>query len=157
MLSFEELAVSRRMWIDDVLVSWCRQAGSKDLIVAELDWVNLAGQVDPKATLWTWAWSRFPVLVHDGLPGLNETNEVRLTLKSGGTVTGFPDNAETRGSRLVLLTKTESGNFAHYDPISIDNVLSAELADEELAATLIPLAERPLTMLPQFGDPDERI
>lgn len=157
MNAFETLATSRRTWIEEILIPWCRTANSHELQQAELDWINLAGGVDPKATLWVWAWSRFPILAHDGLPGLNETNEVRITTLSGSSVTGYPDNSESRGSRIVLLTKIANGNFAHYAPISIDDIQSVELADPESAASHVPLPDRPLTMLPQFADDLTRI
>lgn len=157
MNSFQELATSRRNWIEEVLIPWCRSANSASLLQAELDWVNLAGGVDPKATLWVWAWSRYPVLAHDGLPGLNETNEVRVTTLSGEIVVGYPDNSATHGSRLVLLTRLANGNFAHYEPISIDNIRSVELADPSSAVSHIPLPDRPLTMMPQFADDQTRI
>jgi hypothetical protein len=72
---------------------------------AELEWADLAGKVDPQATLWTWAWSRFPELIHEQLAGVNETNEVRVTLKDGAEHVGFPDNRKSTAGRLVLATR----------------------------------------------------
>src|SRR4051794_9094328 len=101
---FKELAASRREWIDNVLKLWCRRAALKDLLRADLEWADIAGQVDPQSTLWTWAWGRFPDLVHEGLAGVNETHEVQVTLKNGRIHTGFPDNRKTEKGRLALLT-----------------------------------------------------
>ena len=72
---------------------------------AELEWADLAGRIDPQATLWTWAWSRFPDLVHEQLAGVDETHEVRVTLKNGAAYVGYPDNRKTKAGRLVLSIK----------------------------------------------------
>ncbi len=66
--TFEQLAASRRQWINDVLMPWGRQASLRDLREAEHDWMNIAGRVDPAMTLYTWAWSRFPAAVTTGWP-----------------------------------------------------------------------------------------
>jgi hypothetical protein len=102
---FDDLVASRRTWIDEVLKPWCRRAPLADLKRAELEWADLAGKVDPQATLWTWAWSRFPELIHEQLAGVNETNEVRVTLKDGAEHVGFPDNRKSTAGRLVLATR----------------------------------------------------
>src|SRR5687767_6788549 len=81
MKTFAELAASRREWIDAVLRPWCVQASRRDLVLAEMDWGDIAGRVDAEATLWTWAWGRFPELVHEGLSGVSETREVRVQLE----------------------------------------------------------------------------
>lgn len=117
MSDFDELASSRRAWIDDVLTPWCRSAPRAELVKAEAEWPNLAGQVDPEQTLWTWAWSRFPELVHDGLSGVNETCEVEIVLNDGRSLTGFPDNRESRQGRLVLLVADGAA-----ETVSIDDV-----------------------------------
>lgn len=121
MNTFTELAASRREWIEQVLRPWCASAARSELVQAELEWVDIAGRVDPQATLWKWAWGRFPALVHEGLPGVSETAPVRVRLKDGTSIEGFPDNRQTRAGRLVLLT--ESGDS---DPISIDDIASVE-------------------------------
>lgn len=114
---FDDLVASRRAWIDEVLKVWCRTAPLAALKRAELEWADLAGQIDPQATLWTWAWSRFPQLVHEQLPGVDETHEVRVTLKSGAEHVGFPDNRKSKAGRLVLATHGgEAG------PWSIDEI-----------------------------------
>ena len=113
MQTFQELAASRRQWIDDVLIPWCRQATQSELRAAMLDWVNVAGHVDPDATLWTWAWARFPALTHEGVIGVDETKEVRVRLKSGEVAVGFPDSRESQYGQLVLLGKTVDGQFEH--------------------------------------------
>lgn len=157
MQTFDELADSRRAWINDILVTWCRQANRKELIKALMDWPNLAGQVAPKATLWVWAWSRFPALVHDGLPGLSETNEVRVLLKSGACLTGYPDSRESEQGQLVLLTQDAEGRLVHAEPISIDDIESVEFSHPEEVVAPSPLPDRPLTMMTDLHDPDVRI
>jgi hypothetical protein len=126
--NFAELVASRREWIDSVLKPWCRGARLADLKRAELDWADIAGRVEPEATLWTWAWSRFPALVHEQLPGINETHEVRVTLKSGRVHAGYPDNRQSKGGRLTLLcASTESGRgLVETPPISIDDIAAVE-------------------------------
>jgi hypothetical protein len=75
--------------------------------------------------LWTWAWSRFPALVHEGLNGLNETREVRVTLSDGREMTGYPDNRQSRNGMLVLIAPRPSGRgFEEQGPFSIDDVVS---------------------------------
>ena len=103
MNTFENLATSRREWIDNTLIPWCRRASRAELVKAEGEWTNLAGHVDPEATLWSWAWGRFPDLVYEGLPGVNETCAVAVQLKDGRRLTGYPDNRESRQGRLALL------------------------------------------------------
>jgi hypothetical protein len=122
---FDELVASRRSWIDEVLKPWCRRAPLADLKRAELEWSDLAGRIDPLATLWTWAWGRFPDLVHEQLPGVNETNEVRVTLKNGAEHVGFPDNRKSTTGRLVLATRAgEAG------PWPIDQIAEAKRIQE---------------------------
>ncbi len=157
MQTFDELAASRRVWIDDVLVEWCRRANRKELLKAFMDWPNLAGQVAPKATLWVWAWRRFPVLVHDGLPGVSETNEVRVLLKSGAVVVGYPDSRESENGLLVLLTQAADGRLVHAEPISIDDIESVEFSRPEDVVTPSPLPDRPLTMITDLHNPDVRV
>ena len=69
---------------------------------AELEWADLAGRVEPATTLWKWAWVRFPDLVHEQLPGIDETHEVRVILKDGAAYAGYPDNRKSTAGRLVL-------------------------------------------------------
>lgn len=123
MTSFEELAASRRAWIDDKLMPWCIQAGLKDLKFADLEWTDIAGDVDPDVTLWTWAWSRFPALVHDGLAGVNETSQVRIHLKNGSSYEGYPDGRKSVKGKLFLLASAEPEEFG---PFTIDEIESAE-------------------------------
>jgi hypothetical protein len=123
--TFKRLVASRREWIDSVLKPWCRRALLADLKRAELEWENLAGRIDPQATLWTWAWSRFPSLVHEELPGVDETYEVCVTLKNGETRIGYPDNRQTEGGRLVLLSASDPRRPAtatENAPLSIDEI-----------------------------------
>jgi hypothetical protein len=123
---FDDLVASRRSWIDEVLKPWCRRAPLADLKRAELEWADLAGKIDPQATLWSWAWGRFPELVHEQLPGVNETHEVRVTLKNGAEHVGFPDNRKSVAGRLVLATRAgEAG------PWPIDEIAGVKRIQEE--------------------------
>ncbi len=117
--SFEDLAASRREWIETVLRPWCRQAGLKQLQKLAMEWQDFAGRADPDATLWTWAWERFPDIVHENLPGVNETHEVTVTLEDGTAVTGFPDGRRSRQGYLVL-----TGRHADYGPYPIDQIVA---------------------------------
>ena len=152
MQSFQEMAASRRKWISDVLMPWCRQANFKDLREAEHDWINIAGRVDPAATLWTWAWSRYPALVHERLPGVNETLEVRVQLASGKTVTGYPDNRESARGQLVLTQASDDGSFEQLGPFNIDEIVAVELTapDQSGSPETMPndYPDRPITTLP---------
>lgn len=124
--TFDELIASRKQWIETVLKPWCRTAPLKDLKRAELEWGDIAGRVDPQATLWTWAWSRFPALVYGGLSGVDETHEVRVTLADGTSVTGFPDNRRTKQGNLVLLCVHPHGETDVVGPLSIDHIAEVE-------------------------------
>lgn len=119
-----ELGASRRRWIDGELQPWCRTAPLVELKKAELDWTNLAGQVPADQTLWRWAWSRFPDLVHPDL-GLNETYPVRLHLKDGTSVVGYPDSRQSRQGSLVLTRRSPAGAWESLGPWPIDDVVSA--------------------------------
>lgn len=157
MKSFQEMAASRREWISDVLMPWCRQASFQDLREAEHDWINIAGRVDPAVTLWTWAWSRFPVLTHERLPGVNETLEVRIKLTSGETVIGYPDNRETSRGQLVLTVSGEDNSITQAGPYSIDDIVSAELTVPEQPAGNTDIPNRSITTLPPETPVDHRI
>ena len=121
MSTFEDLAASRREWIDEVLKPWCRQAPRSGLLKAESEWEDIAGKVDPEVTLWTWAWSRFPDLVHDEMAGVNETREVRVKLANGNSASGYPDGRQSRRGQLVLLGSNERDRADH-GPWSIDEI-----------------------------------
>ena len=126
METFADLAASRRDWIDRILIPWCRQAPRRELLTALQEWTNVAGKVDPDKTLWFWAWSRFPELVHDELAGIDETAHVVVTLKNGTTAAGFPDARETDLGQLVLLAPNSAGSRQHKQigPFSIDEIAS---------------------------------
>lgn len=120
MEKFDELVASRKLWIDEVLQPWCRQACRTDLMRAALDWGDIAGRVDENATLWSWAWSRFPALVHEDLAGVNETSPVQVTLKTGKSFSGFPDARESTNGQLVLIPI--AGGSEPMGPFSIDDI-----------------------------------
>ncbi|MEO2033840.1 MAG: hypothetical protein ABGZ35_17320 [Planctomycetaceae bacterium] len=123
--SFEDLAASRRGWIESVLRPWCQQASLKQLRQADMEWHEFAGRVDAHATLWTWAWERYPALVHDDLAGVNETNEVSVTLQDGRIATGFPDGRQSLKGQLVLATTV--GQEEDSGPFSIDEIVDVRL------------------------------
>ncbi len=118
MSTFEELVASRKDWIEQMLIPWCRTATRKDLLKAEREWGDIAGKVTPEATLWTWAWGRFPGLVTEGLPGLDETWRVIVTTVDGQESTGFPEARRSTRGELVLID--DDGQASR--PISIDRI-----------------------------------
>jgi hypothetical protein len=122
--TFADLAASRRAWIDGVLRPWCAAARERDLLLAEAEWADIAGKVDPFATLWTWAWGRFPALVHEGLPGVDETHEVVVALRDGSERRGFPDGRLTRRGRLHLVGPDGTG-----EAVPIDEIAAVERSD----------------------------
>ena len=95
---------------------------------AEAEWLDIAGRVDINATLWTWAWERFPALTYPDLAGVNETREVRVSLNDGSIVEGFPDSRQSQRGVLVLVSrKAEASAAMQHGPYSIDDVVSAEV------------------------------
>ena len=124
MSSFEELVASRRLWIDQELAPWCREASRADLVKAAMEWLDIAGKVDVESTLWTWAWSRFPALVCDDLPGVNETNRVRLQLRDGRQFEGYPDARAAGPGQLLVIDATDPQQV--HGPISIDEIAGVE-------------------------------
>lgn len=118
MATFADLVASRKGWIAQDLIPWCRQASLVDLRRAEEEWLDIAGKVAPEFSLWLWAWSRFPVLYQEGLRGLNETYAVTVRLRSGESVTGFPDARRSNRGELVV-----AGSSAEYGPYRIDDVV----------------------------------
>lgn len=127
---FEELAASRRAWIEDVLHPWCHQATLKQLRQAEVEWVDIAGKVDQDATLWTWAWERFSALTHPELSGVHETHPVKVKLRNGSAFEGFPDSRKTMQGMLVLIGRdADSGQSVEFGPLSIDEIESVCLVD----------------------------
>jgi hypothetical protein len=123
--TFEQLATARRDWIETVLRVWCRQAALKELRKAEQEWFDIAGRADANATLWTWAWERYPDIVHPDLPGVHETYEVTVTLDDGSQVSGFPDGRKSQRGMLVMAGSGDSGQLVSHGPFSIDQVRSA--------------------------------
>jgi hypothetical protein len=124
---FDQLAASRRAWIEDVLRPWCQQATRKDLLKAEQEWLDIAGNAAPEQTLWTWAWERFPTLVYDGLTGVNETQQVQIELINGESHSGFPEGRRSKRGELFLLLagdmETASANdLAEAGPFSLDDI-----------------------------------
>jgi hypothetical protein len=121
MTTFSDLVASRRAWLSDVLIPWCRVASRADLIRAEQEWTDIAGKVAPERSLWLWAWSRFPALYVEGLGGLEESWPVKLVLRDGSTIEGFPDNRQSGRGQLVI--QTAAGPTA---PINIDDISTVD-------------------------------
>ncbi len=61
-------------------------------------------------------------LVHEELPGLNETYSVQVITRTGECLTGFPDARLSERSKLVLLGKDSVGTLVHLPAISIDDI-----------------------------------
>ena len=123
MSSFEELVASRKQWLNDVLKPWCQTSSRSELLKAEQEWIDIAGKVDPVKTLWLWAWSRFPDLVHENL-GIEETSELEVTLADGRVFVGFPDSRHSVQGRLILWGEEESTlRRGELGPFSIDTIV----------------------------------
>jgi hypothetical protein len=120
--AFEELAASRRDWIQQVLRPWCRTATLRELRKAEQEWFDIAGRVDVKATLWTWAWERYPDIVHADMAGVHEAWEVVVQLKDGRQLTGYPDSRQSQRGLLVLIARRADGGLEETSGISIDDI-----------------------------------
>lgn len=108
--TFADLVESRKAWIQRDLRGWCQRASRQDLLLAEAEWFDIAGKADPAKTLWAWAWSRFPDLVHGEL-GIDESAEVQVTLADGRMFRGYPDARQSLGGRLVLVSRETHGPF----------------------------------------------
>jgi len=119
---FEQLATARREWIEKVLRPWCQSNALPELRKAEVEWFDIAGRADTNATLWTWAWERFPDIIHPDLPGVNETFELCITLTDGSQISGFPDGRKSQRGMLIVLGVSEAGDHQTYGPISIDQI-----------------------------------
>lgn len=121
---FAELVASRREWLEGVLRPWCRVASLASLKLAEQNWLDLAGKVDVDGTLWAWAFSRFPHLVHPELQRIDETHAVTITLADGSRHTGIPDGRLSRGGSLVLLCDDPRGGRRLFEagPFPLDQI-----------------------------------
>lgn len=126
MPTFQVLVDSRKAWIAEVLIPWCRSAPLAELRKAADEWHDIAGRVDPEFSLWLWAWSRFPVLYVEGLRGLDESYEVEVQLADGGSTRGFPDARASRRGTLTLGSVTGAAG-----PFLIDQVRSVRRADKD--------------------------
>ena len=125
--AFAELTASRRAWIQEVLVPWCRTANVPSLLKAEMEWGDIAGRVDPQFSLWLWAWSRFPVLYVEGLKGLDETYAVQVTTIDGAAHTGYPDSRSSSRTQLILVDSTTGNSVG---PLRLDRIVSVERVSE---------------------------
>ncbi len=126
--TFEQLAAARRDWIEQVLRVWCQQASLKDLRKAELEWFDIAGRADANATLWTWAWERFPAIVHPDLPGVHETHRMEVLLHDGSRFSGYPDARQSLRGMLVLVGTDADGSMITHEAVSIDQIADVRLA-----------------------------
>ena len=120
--TFEQLATQRREWIENVLRVWCQQASLKELRKADLEWFDIAGRADANATLWTWAWERFPAIVHPDLPGVHETHLVEVLLQDGSRISGYPDSRQSLRGMLVLVGTDDDGAMVTHPAVSIDQI-----------------------------------
>lgn len=127
--TFEQLAASRRAWLFDVLKPWCNKATLIELKMAAIEWVNLAGNVDPVKTLWLWSWERFPELVHESL-GIDEGYPVEVTLASGECVTGYPDGKRSLDGELYLVRLGPTGAAQAIGPWTIDEIVAVRRVTE---------------------------
>ncbi len=125
---FHDLTASRRAWIQEFLIPWCRTANVPSLFKAEMEWGDIAGRVEPQFSLWLWAWSRFPVLYVEGLRGLDESFLVRVTLADGTQHEGYPDGRASSRAILVLADR-EDGKPVERGPFRLDQVQSVERID----------------------------
>jgi hypothetical protein len=124
MKTFNELVADRKKWLSEILKPWCQAARRSELLKAEPEWLDIAGKVDPTKTLWIWAWSRFPELVHESL-GIEETSEVEIQLNDGRSVRGFPDARASQHGQLFLLgTDHPLEKLAPLGPFSIDEIVA---------------------------------
>jgi hypothetical protein len=126
--TFDQLAAARRAWIDQVLRVWCQQASLKDLRKAELEWFDIAGRADANATLWTWAWERFPAIIHPDLPGVHETHLMEVTLHDGSMLSGYPDARQSLRGMLVLVGTSADGSMITHGAVSIDQIADVRLS-----------------------------
>jgi hypothetical protein len=127
MKSFEDLVEARKDWLQTILRPWCQLACRRDLLKAEPDWTDIAGKVDPDKTLWLWAWSRFPDLVHESL-GIEETSEVKVQLRDGRSFLGFPDARDSQRGELILWVQDAiTQRSAQCGPFSIDDIVSVSI------------------------------
>ncbi len=122
--TFSQLVALRKAWIEQELKPWCTAARLADLKMAELEWPDIAGKVAPDATLWAWAWSRFPALVHPELGQIDETREVVVMLHDGRRVVGFPDARQSRQGTLVVFSRQAGAlpRYADAGPFVIDDI-----------------------------------
>ena len=126
MADFDELVASRKKWIAEVLQPWCRIATLAALKQAELEWLDIAGKVAAEKTLWPWAWSRFPELVHEAL-GIEETTEVEVSLQDGRTVRGYPDSRASQQGQLILWgSDTPDTEPRELGPFSIERITGVQ-------------------------------
>ena len=127
--TFEQLAASRRGWIEQVLRVWCQQASLKELRKAEQEWFDIAGRADANATLWTWAWERFPAIVHPDLPGVHETHLMDVHLHDGSKLSGYPDARQSLRGMLVLVGTDVDGSMMTHGAVSIDQIADVRRAE----------------------------
>ena len=132
MKTFEELVASRKSWISEVLRPWCLRASRTQLRKADVEWLDIAGKVPTEKTLWVWAWSRFPSLVHESL-GIEETLEVLVELRDGRKFRGFPDARQSLQGDLFVWGQYENSECGSSElgPFSIDDIVSVRSKSNE--------------------------
>lgn len=137
MPTFADLVASRKAWIEHELKPWCASADVMQLKLAELEWIDIAGKVDAEATLWAWAWGRFPDLVNADLGRIDEAQQVTVVLKDGRRFTGYPDARQSRQGSLVLLCRSTDAprRFQDEGPFRLDEIESIERCGGEPPVT----------------------
>jgi hypothetical protein len=129
-ITFEQLAAARRDWIEQVLRPWCQRASLKELRKAELEWFDIAGRADANATLWTWAWERFPAIVHPDLSGVHETHPVHIILNDGVRISGYPDARQSLRGMLVLVETDHDGVMVTHGAVAVDQISEVQRAEQ---------------------------
>ena len=128
--TYAELVQSRRTWLSHELEGWCRRATVAELQLAEVEWPDLAGRINPDVTLWRWAWSRFPGLVHAEL-GLDESRLVSLQLKDGRCFVGYPNSRRSQKNLLTIYGQAdEQQPWEDHGPFSLDEIHSLRIKNE---------------------------
>ncbi|QDV31048.1 hypothetical protein Spb1_29850 [Planctopirus ephydatiae] len=121
---FVSLVESRKHWIQQVLRPWCRSAPVTELRLAALNWVDLAGQISPDATLWPWAWERFEGVIHTEL-GFDESRQWKVSLRNGSEASGYINGRLSRGEQIVLVYRdSHSEQLTTTSPIGLDEISS---------------------------------
>ncbi|HCP13560.1 MAG TPA: hypothetical protein DIT89_14605 [Planctomycetaceae bacterium] len=58
------------------------------------------------------------------MPGLDETYELRVELRDGRQLTGYPDARQSQRGQLVLLGRASGGGLQQQPTVQLDDVAS---------------------------------